>query len=180
MSCTTYQPKRLRRTRPAFGLLEVVISTFIVGVLLVVALNGVGSATSGQAANGQRSRAHLLAQALMAEIFELHYREPDDAAVFGPESGEGTGGTRNGFDDVDDYHGWTASPPLEKDGTPLPDLAAWQRSASVDYVNPNIHGNVVGSDQGTKLVTVSVSRNGTTMATLRTIVTDAWQPPPYE
>ncbi len=179
MIATTYPSKRRQPFRRAFSLPEVIISTFIVGMLLVTAMKVVGTATSGQLDNAEQGRAALLAHALMAEILELSYREPDDPPVFGPESGEGTGNTRNGYDDVDDYHGWTATPPTEKDGTPLPNLTAWQRSVSVIYVNPDAHGTVVGSDQGTKLLTVSVTRDGTAMSTLRMVVTDARQPPPY-
>ena len=110
---------------------------------------------------------------------ERWYEEPVDTPVFGPEATEDAGGNRTEYDDVDDYHGWVAGPPQERDGTALPGLTGWQRSVSVDYVDPDVPETVVGSDQGVKRVTVTVSRDGTPVVTLRTLVTEAWQPPPY-
>ena len=48
----------IRSPRSAFTLMEVIMATFIVGTILVVALQTVGAATQGQYRNGNRSRAH--------------------------------------------------------------------------------------------------------------------------
>jgi len=111
--------------RSAFSLLEVVVSTFIVGILLVVAMQTAGSVASGQLRSAEQGRARLLAAELMGEVFQQGYREPLDAALFGPEPGESASGTRTDFDDVDDYHGWTASPPVDKQGNELTGRAGW-------------------------------------------------------
>jgi len=147
---------------------------------LVVALNSVGSATLKQLNNAEQSRAHHLARGLMAEIIGLDYQDPDGTPGFGPESGEDKPGTRANFDDVDDYHGWKASPPEENDGTPLADFAGWLRGVIVEYVSPDDLTRVAGTDKGVKRVTVIVIRNNTEMACLTMIVTDSWQRPPYE
>ena len=39
--------------------------------------------------------------------------------------------------DVDDYDGWSASPPEDKNGNPLVGFDDWGRSVSVEWVNPD-------------------------------------------
>lgn len=178
----TRNPCRARtptdRVPRGLSLVEIVVCTFLVGVLLVAALRTVGSAASGQFRNGESGRARLLARGLLAEILVLSYEEPDGTPVLGPESGEEASGTRADFDDVDDYHGWTAAPPVEKDGSALPNLTAWQRSVTVDYVDPEDLTTAVGGDQGVKRITVTVTRGGTDLASLTTVVADVRQESP--
>ncbi|MBN2477586.1 MAG: hypothetical protein JXB62_23465 [Pirellulales bacterium] len=170
---------RTAPARGAFSLLEVSIASVLVGLVLVVAMQTLGSAMARKLDNGNAGRASLLAHALLAEIVELGYLEPDDTPVFGPEVGETSSGTRTAYDDVDDYHGWSCQPPTAKDGTELPDLDDWQRTVSVQYVDPDDLDAAVGGDQGIKMITVSVAHDGTTLAVMKAFVTDAWQPPPY-
>ena len=165
--------------RRALSLLEVVISTFIVGVMLVAAMKCVGSASQAQLHNGDRSRADLLAADLMAEILEQNYQEPDESAEFGRESSE-SGGSRADWDDVDDYDGWGARPPVDKDGNPLPNLTDWERTVKVDYVNPDNLKEVVASDLSVKRIIVKVSWKQNVMASQIMIVTDAWKGPPFD
>jgi hypothetical protein len=58
---------------------------------------------------------------------------------------------------VDDYHGWSSSPPVEKDGTLLSGLTGWQRSVTVEWVNPDDPGEVKAFETGAKRITVTVS-----------------------
>lgn len=168
-----------RRSRRAFSLAEVVVATLITGIMLVAALRTVGASVRGRIAMANRERAVLLAQQLMAEILQADYAEPDEPPVFGPEASE-TGGTRAAFDDADDYHNWTASPPQEKDGTPIPDRADWQRTVTVKWVNDSLLKQVVATDKGVKRITVTVSRGGQVVASLVTVRSTAWQQPPYD
>ena len=99
-----------------------------------------------------------LAQDLMAEILNEAYEEPDDAPNFGRESGEGVG-SRVNWDDVDDYAGWSKSPPKAKDDTILSGFDAWTRSVEVVWVKPADLNTVVGTKTGVKRISVTVSRN---------------------
>jgi hypothetical protein len=162
--------------RHGTSLVEVSVSILLVGLLLVASLTTVRAATHGQFFNGEKVRAVLLARDLMAEILKQSYREPDQPPDFGPEPSETAGGTRNNFDDVDDYHGWNEAPPARRDGTPLANLAAWQRSVIVQYVDPDDFTLVVASDQGVKRITVTVNRAGTTMASIVMIATQSRLP----
>ena len=165
-----------QRRRPSvndgFSLLEVVISTFLVGMLLVTALNTVASSIRAGMSTADITTASWLAQGLLAEILTAEYAEPDDPPGFGRESSE-SGGSRSDFDDVDDYYDWDASPPEDRDGTPIPGRIGWRRLVTVEYVNPNNLVAPVGNDRGAKRITVTVQRNGTTLAELVGIRTDA-------
>ena len=168
-----FNPQRSKR--PAFSLLEVTISSMIVGVMLVAALNAVGAATTGRFRSAEQSQAQLLADALIAEVLELVYEEPVDPPVFGPEWDEELTATRAAFDDVDDYHGWSSKPPVDKDGTQLGNADNWTRSVVVNYASAANLAVNVGTDSGIKQIAVTVT-NGRAAASAMMIVTDAWQP----
>lgn len=170
----TARGRRRPKTNTAFSLAETVVSVALVGGLLVVALNTVGDTTLGRQKMGDRGRGHLLAQDLMTEILQQNYDDPDDTPTFGPEASESTG-SRAGFDDVDDYTGWSASPPQKKDGAGTSDGPAWQRSVTVEYVaaNDDLTAPAVDSDQGVKRITVTVTRNDLVVCSLVSVRTNA-------
>lgn len=157
--------------RAGFSLIEAAVATLIVGGLFVAALGALSGATKASAVNVDRATGLLLAGEMMSEIVNARYVEPDDTPAFGPEPGE-TDGTRNAFDDVDDYDNWDASPPENPDGTGIPDRAGWRRTVEVDYADPHDLTSVVGSDQGVKRITVTVIHNLKTVARLVAVRTD--------
>jgi hypothetical protein len=142
---------------------EAVISTVIVAVMFVAALNTVGASRLTQHRASLVSRGRLLAESLMSEILLQDYQEPDGAAVFGRETGE-PATTRAAYDDVDDYHGWSAGPPVAKDGTPLTNGTGWTRTVSVEWVNPLNTEQVETAESGAKSITVTVTFNGVPQA----------------
>jgi len=158
MTPATHHGQLVSQRRPALTLLEAVVSIAIVGVMLVAALNTLGAAKSGMQKVDDRRRAALLAQQLMSEILAQAYKEPVDAALFGLEAGEAATSRAN-YDDVDDYHGWAASPPQYKDGTVMPDLTGWKCTVTVEYVNPADPNTTSLADLGAKRVTITVTRN---------------------
>ena len=169
-----------RRFRRALTLVEAVVSIAIIGVMLVAALNTVGASQTTQKKMGDRNRAMLLAQDLMSEIFQQSYVEPDDVvAVIGLEGGENSE-KREWYDDVDDYDGWSASPPEEKDGTALSDFDGWRRSVAVDWVNPANAAEEQGADTGVKRITVSVTLKDLPLATLVALRTNGLRYGPEE
>lgn len=163
------------RIRRALTLVEAAVSTAIIGVMLVAALNTVGASQVTQKKMGDRSRAMLLAQDLLSEIFRQSYIEPDDVvAVIGLEGGENSD-KRDRFDDVDDYDGWTASPPQQKDGTVLSGFDGWRRSVTVDWVDPADVAQEQGSDTGVKRIAVTITFKDRPLATLAALRTSTWQ-----
>ena len=138
------------------SLIEAVISMVIVATLMVMALSTLGTLARARQVQSAQCRAPALARRLMSEIFQTCYEEPDATPVFGPESPE-AGYSRADYDDVDDYNGWSASPPRMKDGTVVENLTGWTRSVTVQYVDPDSIGTPTGSDYGLKRITVTVT-----------------------
>jgi len=167
----TRTPRTRRRGCHGFSLVEATIAIVLVAVVLVAGLHVLGGTTASTHQTAQRATGLLLAEHLMAEILGAAYADPDQTPTFGPESGEG-GGTRSAFDDVDDYHDWTDSPPTKPDGARLGDFDGWTRTVEVAYLNPLNLGQTQGSDSGLKRVTVRASFAGKLMAELVTLRTD--------
>lgn len=154
------------RQRPGTSLVEVAVSTLLVGVVVVAALRTVGAATSSQFANGQRAQAVLLAKELADEILDLPYEDADVADNLGAEASEAVGGDRTAFDDVDDYDAWTSTPPVRRNGDTLPATNTWTRSVIVQYVDPNDLETTVEEDQGIKRVQIDVSDGAELLASV--------------
>ncbi len=156
--------------RTGLTVIEVLISTFLIGVVVAAALNVSTSVIRARMLLGNGARARLLAQDLLAEISELPFQDLDGGLGIGPDAGEDVA-TRIDFDDVDDYHGWTSSPPTHKDGSLLAGFDDWQRSVTIEYVDPDDLDQVVVGNLGVKRVTVRVARAQTELATRVTILT---------
>lgn len=151
----------------AFSLVEMTIATAIVGVMLVAALNTVGAAKMTQQRMGDQSLGSILAQDLMAEIMRQAYEDPDAGpGSFGLGGDEVGDGSRALWEDVDDYYNWSASPPQQKDGTEMSDLADWGRSVEVVWIDPTDLSQEVFSNQGAKRITVTVTCNDTLTVSL--------------
>lgn len=151
-----FRSPRLQRTRQAFTLVEVVFSTLLVGTVLVSSLYTSLAMTRSYASISNNSRAVLLAERYLTEALQTSYSDPV-AATFGLEAGE-SGATRSNFDDVDDYHGRTESPPTSKSGDLLPDYGNdWSVSVTVTSVSPINPRQGSQSETGLKRIGVSVT-----------------------
>ena len=82
-------------------MIEAVISVVLVSVLLVSAMNTLGTSKTIQLIMSDHGRGQQLAYDLMSEILEQEYEEPIDLPSFGVEGSE-SGPSRSAFDDVDD------------------------------------------------------------------------------
>lgn len=149
----------------AFTLMEAVISTVIVAVMFVTALNVVGASKVTQHKVALMSRGQMVAESLLAEILPQSYENPAEPRVFGLESGE-AGATRAAYNDVDDYQGWTESPPVAQNGTALPNSAHWRRTVTVVWVNPLDPKQVSDAETGAKRVTVVATFRNVPQATV--------------
>ena len=158
-------PPTIPRRARGLSLAETLVSMLIVSGMLVSALNTLGAVKWGYANIGNRAKGDLLAQELIGEILEMEYAEPVDTPVFGREPGE-SASSRAAYDDVDDYHNWTASPPQDETGTALNAWDGWSRTVEVQYVQKNNLTLLSVSDQGIKRITVSVKYQDKTQASL--------------
>lgn len=156
--------------RKGFSLLEVTVSTLLVGTLLTAALSSMGRVALSRGSTGDLAYANELAFDLLAEATNLPYEDPTAATgALGAESGE-VSGNRSLFDDVDDFHTWAESPPQDPSGTLLSTSTTWRREVAVDYVDPLTPSqSSLGVDRGVKRVTVTVRRSGVTVCVLRAL-----------
>jgi len=159
-----------RANAPAFTIAEAVVSTVIVALMFVAALNAVGASKLTQRQAALTSQGRLLADLLLSEILQQNYKDPGGAPVFGCEPGESTG-TRADFDDVDDYNGWTASPPTAKDGTVLANSTGWRQTVTVEWIDRLNPSQVLTSESNAKRITVALSYKNVPQVTLVAIRT---------
>ena len=167
-------PRCLGTANRAFTLIEAVISVVLVSVLLVSAMNTLGTSKTIQLIMSDHGRGQQLAYDLMSEILEQEYEEPIDLPSFGVEGSE-SGPSRSAFDDVDDYHGWTAAPPQLKNGSPIIGYNGWTRSVAVQWIDPNDLQKPASSPKGIKRITVTAARGAGPAATLIAFRTAAWR-----
>ncbi|MGE0607929.1 MAG: hypothetical protein AB7O62_12615 [Pirellulales bacterium] len=137
--------------------MECAFSTVLVGALLVASLKCVTATTQSRESVATQRQATGLAEQLMMEIYQTNYVDSGSSPTFGPETGESTG-NRSAFNDVDDYHNWSESPPKSKSGTAISGYTGWTRSVAVAFVQRSSL-NTSGSETGLKRITVTVTDN---------------------
>jgi hypothetical protein len=93
--------------------------------------------------------------------------------VFGLESGESTG-NRSLFDDVDDYVGWTSSPPVNRSGIAIPGMTGWTHTVSVAWADPVTLGNTNSINTGLKKITVTATKNGKSLGSVSSYRSVGW------
>ena len=141
--------------------MEAAFATLIVGMMLVAAMSTAGASGAAQRRAADRGRGSLLGQALMSEIVLQAYVNPN-----GNVSNATIPPTRTNFNNVDDYNGWSESPPQNKDGSTISNFAGWGRSVSVSWVNTSNLTTTASSDTGVKRITITVTKNNAVVATL--------------
>ena len=163
-------PRSRARARTGVTMIEAVIATIIVAVMLTAALQAVAAARAGDYKVTSRSRGQFLAQALLSEIIDLPYRDPNPSPAFGPEAGE----SRPAFDDVDDYLDYQEPSPRDKAGNLLPKTGGWTRSVKVERVPIDaLTGPASTSETGIKRITVTASLNNRPATSLTAFATDS-------
>jgi len=161
---------RRRRSTSAFTMVEAILAITIAALAGSVLLLGTTTSLETTRKSMYAAIARGMAQQLMDEIVGCRYFESGGnpySTVLGPETGETTGGTRQLFDDSDDYNGLRTKPPkdfygiaLGKDDgaggqrntlfqVPAGFLDNWQQEVDVYYVSE--------SNLSTKLATGQTS-----------------------
>jgi MSHA pilin protein MshD len=157
--------QRSKNRRRGNTLIELALSTVLVGVLITAALRATGQSLLAQVKMADRARGELLARSLLSEILQKAYLEPNSTnPPLGIDVSE-TAGLRPSYDDVDDYHGHSESPPADAAGAAIAAYAGWTRSVAVTLIDPVTLAPVTGADTGAKRITVTASLNGSPVAT---------------
>jgi MSHA pilin protein MshD len=153
-----------------FTLVEVGLCTLVVGVLLSAALTVAGRSGVAQYKLAERATARFLADGLITDIMSLAYEEPNGTPLFGREVNELITSKAN-YDDVDDFNGWTETPPQDRDGTAMSGMSGWKRSVTVDWVTPADVTQTSLTESGAKRVVVTIKHNNITITTRTAIKT---------
>ena len=157
-----FQPVMFKKTcwkpsRNGLSQAEVVISTVIVGVLMVSSLSTIAASRRSQVSESNEVRGLAIAEALLAEITQLPMREPSCDCGSGIEAGE-SGSNRLNFDDVDDYKNFIDSPPKSRNGTACSGYSDLSRNAAVDMVTTADWNVTTATYAGVYRITVRVLR----------------------
>lgn len=166
---------RAHPSRRAFTLVEAALATLLIAGLAVALLQTLGALSASRNRSADSAAALALADELLNEVLLLPFADPiTPSNTLGPGPGE-AGTNRLNFDDVDDYDGFTESPPAQPDGTAIAGFTGWSRSVSVAYLSPaNLRSTSRSTFQTLKLITVTVARNGITLATRQSIRGRGW------
>jgi len=142
----------------AFTLIELIITIVITGIVVLALVMGFRESLIGLALQKDIRLVSLLSEDLMNEVRSKQYADPQSPTNFGPEFGETF---RRQYDDVDDYNGWSESPPKTIEGVTLTNYLAFTSRAIVVNVTNNIFNGLPAPDNATnsdfKRITVIVS-----------------------
>jgi prepilin-type N-terminal cleavage/methylation domain-containing protein len=165
----------LRSTSPArrgFTLVEATIALLVVSVMMVAAMSVAGQSARSRTVQQEQVRGEALARQLLSEIMQMPYQQSGvTTTVLGPETGE----TRSSnsalpYNDVDDFNGWSESPPQYASGTAIPGFMGWKRSAKVEWLGvtgttlPIVTVSLI--ETGLKRITVTVTAPSGKVTTL--------------
>ncbi len=151
--------------RRAMTLVEAVASLLVVAIMLSAAVATVGAARRADRSAQLAREGHLAADALLGEILSQPYQDATDLTLSsgaGRTSAEAATGNRSLYNDVNDYAGWSASPPQRKDGTAIAALDTWTEAVAVSYLNAGVFDAATDATSGIALVTVTLTSTGGT------------------
>lgn len=174
----TRPPSPTRRPRRARGLtlMETALATVIVG-LAVLALVNLIAATNIQTSYSQKqTTAFMLANQIREAMVGMPFNDPLTGTHAG---GPNTGQTNvSQFNDVEDFDGYVASPPIDSHRQPITTLGSWQQSVSVTLIGDN-NGANLNSTTGNlgaivERVRVTISYRAPSEASWTPITTLSW------
>jgi MSHA pilin protein MshD len=147
---TRLSPRRAR----GFAMVEAVVCVIIAAISITASMNAVTMMARTNTLRKDQARASLLARQLLDEIMQYAYEQPNaTTTTLGPEAGE----TRATYNDVDDFAGFSESPPASKAGIAIPGFTGWTRSVQVVWVDPTNPTTISLNEAGMKRITVTVT-----------------------
>jgi len=168
------------RSRRGFTAIEALVAATILAIL-TAAVSGALAAGRAQSKLARDTvSASFLAQSLMDEIMRLPFDDPQGYTTMGPDPGEST---RNTFDNIDDYYGYTDGPGNVPDSQghlrPVTDFAGNAYPDSYQSFTRTVTMTAISTSPGGwnrtingLLITISVSRDGIELIKLQRIAWD--------
>ena len=166
------------RDRCAFTIAETALATLVVGLLVVGSLKSLSASFQTHKFSENRVRALFLAEQLLIELSSLSWfdpNKPSSATTIGKDTGDtATVTRRDQLDDMDDFHNWSEQP-KSRSGIALTGASALTRTVTVENISATdptvaVAGNI---NTGIRRITIIVRENGTELARLSTLLTNA-------
>ena len=155
------------RTPRGFSQVEIVASTAMLGILMTATMTSIAASRTRAGSEMSRLQAQSLANDLLTEILSLPACDPENGVptTLGLEASESDGTNRSQWDDVDDYHNLSESPPQNRLGNAINGYTDWSRTTTVEQLRSNDWTTTNSTYDRAYRVTVKVSRNGSVIAT---------------
>ncbi|MBN1765057.1 MAG: hypothetical protein JW860_07360 [Sedimentisphaerales bacterium] len=143
------------------------MATVIISILFVAALRLFANLGRSRQVSLDRNSAQMLALEMIEEIKNLPYKDLSvPGNPIGPEADE-IGPTRLLFDDIDDFNGWIAHPPMTRQGNPYTQHLNLSREVAVVYVSADDFEQPVETDEGFKEITITIKDQNTGVILIR-------------
>ncbi len=164
----TFKRSNLRR---GITMAETIVSSLLVGLVLVGTIQLVAPIVRSGSVMSDKLVASNLARELSEEIGTKFFtsQSVDDVDQIGADAGD----TRATYDDIDDYHRLNNSPPQLSDGRVMTHLGGWARIVKVTHVELADPDAESATYTGLKRVSVTVTKDGVTLAQDVTLHTHA-------
>jgi prepilin-type N-terminal cleavage/methylation domain-containing protein len=159
------------RTRRGFTLIEAALTTVIIGVGVLAAMQLFAAVTMQNNHSQHMTTAMMLGTNVQEAMSGLAFTDPVAGRnSFGPEAGENIAN----YNDVDDFNGRSFNPPIDATRTVLAELDQFTQSITVTRVNPNSLSTAATSYSGAVRIEVSVSYRPTPSAASGEVYRLSW------
>ncbi len=159
-------------SQDGFTLVEIMISTLIMGILLVSGLRLFGNLSRSSNALTDMDAANMLAVEMINEIKQQNYYDPQDGESSWGTQDDELGPDRTLYDDIDDYYNWNSEPPIDRNGDEYTQYPDFYRKVTVRLVQANNFKNEAIVNEGFKEVIITVSRYSKTLTEHTYIIAD--------
>jgi len=130
------------RRKNGFTLIEVLIAILLVGLAIVSLISANGALTQANGAGIELSTAEFLIEQIRELTTVLPVIDPNTGTTtFGPEASE----TLASYNDLDDFHGASFSPPISASRNALNNLSAYTQQITVENVSASDFEQVVSN-----------------------------------
>jgi len=152
-----------RQYKTGFTLLDALLAVMLIGLAVAGLAASSGAFTQYNAAGVDLSTAEFLIEEIRELTAPLPAVDPTSGtATIGTESGEIAVGN---YDDLDDFHNKSFSPPIDVSRTAMPEFSAFTQQVTVQNVSPaNLTQAVANHSTDLYRVTVTITKNGQTIS----------------
>ena len=149
----------MKRQR-GFTLVEMLLAVLVAGTGMASVLALMPNLIATAETSHDIAAAVGLAQLLIEEIDLMPWEDPADNCTYGLEQDE-NGANRAGFDDIDDYDGYSDQPPCDRNGNPDGNYTEYTRSVEVVKVDQDDLTSAIADGDSTdvKRIRVTIKRD---------------------